>query len=115
MKLADVTAANGVVHSIDEIIWPGKPDSVHEDDDAGKDFVSVLKSLGFTSFASALEETKMDVVLRSEGGFFTVFAPTNAAFDHPESYGEQFSLEDRVRFHVGVGVLKPYKIESTLR
>ena len=39
-------------------------------------------------------------------GTFTIFAPSNEAFDHPDSYLSSFKLSDRVRFHVARGLIK---------
>ena len=39
-------------------------------------------------------------------GTFTIFAPSNEAFDHPDSYPSSFKLSDRVRFHVARGLIK---------
>jgi uncharacterized surface protein with fasciclin (FAS1) repeats len=50
-------------------------------------------------------------VVRHEGSF-TIFAPSNEAFDHPENYPSTFKLSDRVRFHIARGLVKQTAIRD---
>ena len=55
-------------------------------------------------------KTGLDHVLNHEG-VYTVFAPSNAAFDAPADHDQaDLSLADRVKFHIGRGVVKPGKV-----
>ncbi len=67
---ADVFASNGVIHVIDSIIVPPSADIVDTAVAAGS----------FTRLAGALTSTGLVDVLKGEGPF-TVFAPTDAAFE----------------------------------
>ncbi|MCZ8336542.1 MAG: fasciclin domain-containing protein [Burkholderiaceae bacterium] len=70
----DIDATNGVVHLIDRVILP-----------ADKSIVAIAASLPqFSSLVAAVQFASNDgdlVALLSGPGAFTVFAPTNAAFD----------------------------------
>jgi hypothetical protein len=79
VTLADVTAENGVVHSVDTVLFPlghnynnnfgavnmnvNKDDDEEEYDDEEEeepaDFITLLNRLGYTSFARALKLTKV--------------------------------------------------------
>jgi transforming growth factor-beta-induced protein len=65
---ADVTAGNGVVHAIDQVLLP--PSIVD---------LAVAAPSTFSTLVTALQETNLVDALRGEG-LFTVFAPTNEAF-----------------------------------
>ena len=74
----DLGAANGVIHAIDKVILP--PEAVPSRSIAqiaagNENFTSLVAALGFASVNGDL------VSLLSGSGSFTVFAPTNAAFD----------------------------------
>ena len=70
----DIDASNGVIHVLDRVILP-----------ADKSIVQIAASLpDFSSLVAALTFASNDgdlVKLLSDPGTFTVFAPTNAAFD----------------------------------
>ena len=70
----DILANNGVIHAIDRVILP-----------ADKSIVQIAASLAdFSSLVAALQYASNNndlVSLLSAPGTFTVFAPTNAAFD----------------------------------
>ena len=104
MTLADVTAGNGAVHTIDEVLFPDFKIKT-------KNLVEVLKSQGFSAFAKALTETGIDKVIDHEG-HFTVFAPTNEAFENPKRYPLHFSLRDRVAYHIARGLIKESTIQN---
>jgi uncharacterized surface protein with fasciclin (FAS1) repeats len=70
----DVAATNGVVHVIDKVILPADK-TIVANAIARPEFVSLVAALQFASDNNDL------VNLLSGTGNFTVFAPTNAAFD----------------------------------
>lgn len=65
---ADVMASNGVIHAIDKVILP--PDVVD----------MAIQNSSFTTLVAAVSKAGLVDALKAEGPF-TVFAPTNAAFD----------------------------------
>jgi uncharacterized surface protein with fasciclin (FAS1) repeats len=71
----DIEASNGVVHLIDTVLLPANKDIVVTASDAKPEFTSLVEALKFASDNNDL------VTLLSGTGPFTVFAPTNAAFD----------------------------------
>jgi len=69
VSAADVRATNGIIHVIDEALIP-----------PSQDIVEIAVEAGFTKLAEALTEAGLVEALQGNGPF-TVFAPTNAAFD----------------------------------
>ena len=69
VSTADVRATNGIIHVIDEALIP-----------PSQDIVEIAVEAGFTKLAEALTEAGVVEALQGNGPF-TVFAPTNAAFD----------------------------------
>jgi uncharacterized surface protein with fasciclin (FAS1) repeats len=78
IRLADIVTANGVLHITDCVLMPPKPM-------LGKSILSVAKKTPqLSSLVAALDfaSNKDDLVkLLNKRGTYTVFAPTNAAFD----------------------------------
>lgn len=119
VTLPDVTAGNGAVQAIDAVLSPHKKlsgfKSLKSHNTAPKkglkNLVQVCKEQGFTSFAQALIDTKMDRVVNHEG-LFTIFAPTNEAFDNPTNYHQKSTLEERVQFHIGRGAITKEKMDN---
>lgn len=70
VTLADLNAANGVVHVIDEVVLPFPT------------VVDVAIDNGFTSLTAAVVEAELIPALIDPFTQLTVFAPTNAAFDN---------------------------------
>lgn len=70
VTLADVNAENGVVHAIDAVILPYET------------VVDVAIDNGFTTLTAAIVKAELLPALSNPLGTFTVFAPTNAAFDN---------------------------------
>ncbi|MFK7785086.1 MAG: fasciclin domain-containing protein [Crocinitomicaceae bacterium] len=66
---ADLTADNGVVHSIDAVVLPVET------------VVDVAIDNNFTSLTTAVVTAELLPVLTDPAGTFTVFAPTDQAFD----------------------------------
>ncbi|WP_372794017.1 fasciclin domain-containing protein [Pontiella sp.] len=103
--LADVAAENGIIHVIDMVLIPA----------AMPDIVDIAAAAGFDTLTAALELTGLDEVLRSDGPF-TVFAPTEEAFeklpprllnfllDHPKY------LEYLLLYHVVQGSLNAEEV-----
>lgn len=76
VELADVGANNGVIHVIDAVLLPT------EDDPASGTIATVAATNGsFDTLVLALQTAGLDTVLADAAGKFTVFAPTDAAFD----------------------------------
>lgn len=68
VTMTDIQASNGVIHVINKVLVPPG------------DITAVAQAAGFTSLVAAV--TKAELVTTLQGaGPFTVFAPTNAAFD----------------------------------
>ena len=69
VAIADVPASNGVIHAIDAVLMPQK------------NIIETAVAAGnFTSLVAAVEAADLTDTLNGEGPF-TVFAPTDAAFD----------------------------------
>jgi uncharacterized surface protein with fasciclin (FAS1) repeats len=71
----DIDASNGVVHLIDNVLLPADKTIVATAIASAPEFTSLVAALQFASDGNDL------VTLLSGAGPFTVFAPTNAAFD----------------------------------
>lgn len=67
---ADLTADNGVVHSIDAILLPSET------------VVDIAIDNGFTTLTAAVVAAELLPALTNALADYTVFAPTNAAFDN---------------------------------
>jgi uncharacterized surface protein with fasciclin (FAS1) repeats len=72
----DIDCANGVIHVIDAVIFPPEPEQ------EAKDVVdTAVASDDFTTLVAAVEAAGLVDTLKGDGPF-TVFAPTDAAFDN---------------------------------
>ncbi|HET8866458.1 MAG TPA: fasciclin domain-containing protein, partial [Gracilimonas sp.] len=69
---ADVDVSNGVIHAIDQVILPDAYGTVVDAAAKRYDFETLVQAVVDAGLASALSD---------ENGTFTVFAPTDAAFD----------------------------------
>ena len=69
VNAADLDASNGVVHSIDAVLLPSET------------VADIAIDNGFTSLVAAVVEARLLPVLTNPYASFTVFAPTNDAFD----------------------------------
>ena len=74
VTVADIEADNGIVHVIDAVLLPPTPEVTPTVADI------IANSADHTVLAAVLDSTDLDVTLSGEGPF-TVFAPTDAAFD----------------------------------
>jgi transforming growth factor-beta-induced protein len=102
--ITDIAASNGVIHVIDAVLLPPPPP-------APKNIVEIAKSDDrFETLVAALKLTKLDAVLEGDGPF-TVFAPTDDAFDAlPEELLHELldnpdALADILLYHVVPGAL----------
>lgn len=78
VSTADVMATNGVIHIIDTVILP--PTSIDMSSQTIVD-VAVADPDNFSTLVTALTTANLVTTLADENATFTVFAPTNAAFD----------------------------------
>ncbi|WP_096087439.1 fasciclin domain-containing protein [Agaribacterium haliotis] len=75
--LTDVMTDNGLIHVIDAVMLPPA-----EAEPEAMSIVDVAEENGsFTTLIAALEATGLDAVLDDDSRDFTVFAPTDAAFE----------------------------------
>lgn len=74
VTVADIAADNGIVHVIDAVLLPPTPEVTPTVADI------IANSPDHTVLAAVLDSTDLDVALSGTGPF-TVFAPTDAAFD----------------------------------
>ncbi len=101
---ADIEASNGIIHVIDAVLLPPA------DVEAPGTITEVAVANGsFTTLVAALQATGLDSVLADETMLYTVFAPTDAAF---EALGEDTinalladldTLSDILLYHVVSG------------
>jgi uncharacterized surface protein with fasciclin (FAS1) repeats len=94
--------------------------SAVQDDESQKDVVKVaMGSKDHSTLVAAVKQAELVDVL-SNAGPFTVFAPTNAAFEKvPKETLESLmkdenkaTLQDILQYHVSVGVFKPEMLQD---
>lgn len=81
--VTDVQASNGVIHAIDKVLTPQADSTLSDTNSTIAELVNALAGADpaeFTTLLSALDSTGLDAALNGEGPF-TVFAPTDAAFE----------------------------------
>lgn len=100
--VTDIVATNGVIHVIDTVIVgeAGLPKPA-------ENIAEVATAAGsFTTLLTALAATGLDMVLTDENGSFTVFAPTDDAFDElgaqtiADLLADTDTLSDILLYHV---------------
>lgn len=97
---ADIEASNGVIHVIDTIILP--PGNI----------IEVATAAGsFTQLATALTAAELVDDLEGEGPF-TVFAPTDAAFEALAEVPSGQALIDVLLYHVIAGTTGPLDLKD---
>lgn len=106
-----MTASNGAIHAIDQVIFPTSLQLTSSS--KSLNLVQVLQEKGYNSFATALKATKLDKVIDHEG-HFTVFAPTDAAFDNPKAYPQDTTLNERVAYYIVRGLIKESMVSDEL-
>ena len=90
VSLADVMADNGVIHVVDQVILP--PPAVTDSTQTIVDIA--LADANFSTLVAALTAADLVTTLSDETATFTVFAPTNAAFDKIEDSALEALLAD---------------------
>jgi uncharacterized surface protein with fasciclin (FAS1) repeats len=107
------SASNEGQTSTEEVSLPGGQSSV-QDDESQKDIVKVAaSSKDHSTLVAAVKQAELVNAL-SNAGPFTVFAPTNAAFDKipKETLSalmtdeKKAELQDILQYHVSLGVFK---------
>jgi uncharacterized surface protein with fasciclin (FAS1) repeats len=110
----------GDAGSSEQAAAPGGGQSAVQDNDSQKDVVKVaVGSKDHTTLVTAVKAAELVDVL-SNAGPFTVFAPTNAAFDQlPAGTVEGLlkpdkkeALSDILQYHVAVAVYKPEMLQD---
>jgi uncharacterized surface protein with fasciclin (FAS1) repeats len=89
----DIGATNGVIHKVDGVLMPGM------------DIIETARINGFTTLVELVETAGLTETLQSDnaGDNWTVFAPTNEAFDALASVPEGGALEQVLLYHVVSG------------
>ena len=106
----DILATNGIIHVIDTVLLP--PTALEALKTDGKDIIAVATAAGFSSLAAALTQAGLVDTLKGPGPF-TVFAPTNAAF---EAAGPTLAtltaakVKNALLFHVSDGITGSAKV-----
>lgn len=91
---ADVTASNGVIHVINQILIPPKDDIV----------ATAVAAGTFKSLAKAVTDAGLVPTLQGKGPF-TVFAPTDAAFAKLAAVPTGDALKNVLLYHVVAGAV----------
>lgn len=107
--ITDIEGSNGVIHVIDAVLLPPADDMPMGEEEMSKTIVDIAVSdENFSTLVTALELAGLDEALQGEGPF-TVFAPTNDAFNAlPEGALEGLvadteALTDVLLYHVAEG------------
>jgi uncharacterized surface protein with fasciclin (FAS1) repeats len=108
ITVTDIYTRNGVIHVIDAVLLPPEGD-----------IVETAVAAGFSTLAAALEAGDLVSALQAEGPF-TVFAPTNAAFEAlPEGVLDdlllpenQSQLQNILLYHVVSGQIFSGNLED---
>lgn len=98
----DIMATNGVIHLIDTIIIPESAQHVNQ----------ALKSQNFTKFEELIQQAGLTEMMDSLENS-TVFAPSDKAFEHPETKkllaeinGDKERLKEVIMYHTVDGQLQ---------
>lgn len=75
--LTDVQTGNGVVHAIDKVLLPNEALNIIDPTITGL----AMMTADLSTLAEALQITGLDAVLDDRNAEYTVFAPSNAAFE----------------------------------
>ena len=109
--ITDIIAANGVVHVIDAVLIPEIPEGTTV-------FDIIENSPDHTILETALIESDLDEALSGDGPF-TVFAPTDAAFDAlPDGLLDELladpmgELANVLKYHVHAGLAMSTDLEN---
>lgn len=74
VSMADIEASNGIIHQIEGVMVPPVGD-------ADPTFAEILQGDDFSTLLAAVQAAGLVETLTNEENEYTVFAPTNAAFD----------------------------------
>ncbi len=97
----NIVASNGVIHVIDTVIVPPENDIVE----------TALAAGSFTSLAAALTAADLVDALQGDGPF-TVFAPTDAAFEALGTAPTGDALRNVLQYHVVMGAVGAGDLEA---
>ena len=101
VTMPNVVASNGVIHVIDSVMLP--PD---------KDIVDTAVAAGeFTKLAAALQSAGLVDAVKAKGPF-TVFAPTDAAFNALSAVPSGDALKNVLLYHVVKGAVGAGNLEA---
>jgi len=96
----DVSTSNGIIHTIDEVLLPNF---------VSNNIVDIAVTGDFTRLVAALEFAELDETLADPAATFTVFAPTNAAFEKLDDAGvdltDKVALTNILLYHVASDVV----------
>jgi transforming growth factor-beta-induced protein len=106
---SNIEASNGIIHVIDAVLLPPELPTIYE---------TAVEAGIFTTLVAALEETGLDEALSGKGPF-TVFAPTDEAFEALGIPADDLlanpDLTNILLYHVVDGTLKDSDVISTER
>ena len=71
LNRSDLRASNGVVHILEEVVYPIPVGSIYDAINEDSRFVTLVRALDIADLVEVLDK----------GGPYTLFAPTDAAFD----------------------------------
>jgi transforming growth factor-beta-induced protein len=108
--ITDIEGSNGVIHVVDAVLLPPQQEMAEETmDEMGQSIVDIaLSDENFSTLVTALQAAGLVEALQGEGPF-TVFAPTNEAFEAlPEGaldalIADPEALTDVLLYHVAEG------------
>lgn len=102
VAIPDIEASNGYIHAIDKVLIPSF---------MTKDIVTKAREVGnFETLLAALDAAELTESLQGEGPF-TLFAPTDSAFDKlgqgviNELLADTDTLGDILKYHVSPGIV----------
>ncbi|MFW6348256.1 MAG: fasciclin domain-containing protein, partial [Cyclonatronaceae bacterium] len=104
---ADILASNGIIHAIDGVLLP---------DEYGTIVDNVQKRYFLTALVDAVVEAGLAETLADPDAEFTVFAPTNEAFEAIADVADDLSqeeLSDILLYHVVEGNITAGDLEPT--
>jgi transforming growth factor-beta-induced protein len=103
---ADIEATNGVIHAVDAVLFP---------DAFGTIVDNAVKRYDFSTLVGAVTDADLAEALMADGPF-TVFAPTNEAFNNlPDGLLESLTMEqitDILLYHVIEGDIKSGDLDA---